>query len=140
MADTENSYEAPYEHRKSARTDNLIIEVREPPRKRTWTAAQKQMILAEATAPGAIAAQVMRRHGLASSVFYAWKQRLRAPAPAGFLPVAIAEAAAPAPQSAIAVAGAALEIVLPNGVVVRINGVVDARALEVVLAALQRPC
>ena len=135
MADQEASYEAPYERRKSARKSDLIIEVREPSRKRSWTAAQKLAILEEAAAPGAVPSEVMRRHGLSSSVFYTWKKQARALAPAGFMAIELAKAA-PAPERG----PGAIEIVLPSGIVVRVTGVVESRTLDLVLTGLRGRC
>jgi transposase-like protein len=45
-------------------------------RRRNWTGGQKRQIVAESMGPGASAAQVARRHGIARGQLYAWRQQL----------------------------------------------------------------
>jgi transposase len=100
---------------------------------------------------------VARRHGIGSGLLYTWRRQLvegqlkaQLPAPPSFVPVAALpddEGAAaietPMPQvaSSAAMPGgtpASIEIVLPDGVTVRVNAAVDEAALRRVLAALGR--
>jgi len=46
--------------------------------KRQYSAEEKLRILEEAHQPGVSVAEVCRRHGLASSVFYRWEDQCRA--------------------------------------------------------------
>lgn len=49
-------------------------------RRRIWTQDQKDQILAEAFAPGAVLAHVARRHDVTRAVIYRWRiERSRAP-------------------------------------------------------------
>src|ERR1700722_17296564 len=47
-------------------------------RRRTWSADQKQRIIAESFAPGASVAEVARRYGLNSNMLFTWRRRERA--------------------------------------------------------------
>src|ERR1700757_3223098 len=44
-------------------------------RRRTWSADQKQRIIAESFAPGASAAEVARRYGLNANMLFTWRRR-----------------------------------------------------------------
>jgi Transposase len=82
----EQSDERSYEPRVSAHKSNVFLEMRRV-RKRVWTMEEKLAILREGMAPGAVRADVMRRYGISSSLFYTWrKQELTVP-PAGFAAV-----------------------------------------------------
>src|SRR5271154_3706339 len=47
-------------------------------RRRTWSADQKQRIIAESFAPGASVAEVARRYGVNSNMLFTWRRRERA--------------------------------------------------------------
>jgi transposase len=144
MAD-DQSYEGSYEARLSAHKSDVSIEVRQV-RKRIWTQAEKLSIMREAFQPGAIPAEIMRRHGITSSLFYTWRKRFLAAAPAGFMPVRVAEPAeakitlgstnSPPSRGPDDAHNAAIEIKTQDGTTVRINGAVDARILNAVLKAV----
>ena len=61
-------------------------------RRRRWLRAEKERIVAAAMEPGAIASEVARAAGIATSQLFRWRQELceRAQTPAAFNPVAIA--------------------------------------------------
>jgi transposase len=70
------------------------------PRRRRWSSEEKAQIVAESSAPGAVARSVALRHGVHPNQLYAWRREFRvaggtaAPRLAcGFVPVAVAEAA-----------------------------------------------
>ena len=137
------------------------ISVREKPvevitrgeRRRIWTDAQKRDIVMASLEPGGSPIAVARRHGIGTGLLYTWRRQmvegqlkaLRPVAPS-FVPIALADdkaavAEAPMPQvasSAALPAGtpASIEIVLADGVTVRVGAVVDEVALRRVLAAL----
>jgi len=77
------------------------------------------------------------RHGLAESLFHAWRRRLeqRAAQQPAFLPVHIVADQAPAP-------GSALEVVLADGRSVRVAAGFDPATLRALLTVLEegRPC
>ena len=130
----EQSDERSYEPLMSAHKSDLILEMRRV-RKRGWTTEEKLAILREGMAPGAVRAEVMRRHGISSSLFYTWRKELAAP-PAGFTAVQIADAADKAAPEASGTASR-IEIVTAAGTSVRIDCAVDAGILAVVLKALR---
>jgi transposase len=127
-------------------------------RRRTWSAEEKAEIVAESLAEGAVVSEVARRHGLSPQQLFGWRARLRAAvkgsapscdATPSFVP-AIVENEPPSPAApahsarlpaavravGAGVAAASIEIAL-GGVIVRVRGEADPRALTAVLKALQ---
>ncbi|MGG5890117.1 IS66-like element accessory protein TnpA [Falsiroseomonas sp. HC035] len=125
-------------------------------RRRIWTPEQKRDIVMESLEPGGSPIAVARRHGIGSGLLYTWRRQMmegqlkaRLPMPPSFAPVSAvpdgAEAAAEppmqqaAPRTALSVdTSARIEIVLPDGVTVRVGAAVDEAALRRVLAAVGR--
>jgi transposase len=52
-------------------------------RRRRWTDAERLEILSEAFAPGAITAQVARRHDVSTGQIYTWRRKLLVQPPTG---------------------------------------------------------
>jgi transposase len=125
-------------------------------RRRVWTDAQKHDIVLESLVPGGSPIAVARRHGIGTGLLYTWRRQmvegqLKAlmPAAPSFVPVAAVsedQTAAAAPISPRAAPAAApidgdpgrIEIVLADGVTVRVGAAVEEVALRRVLAALGR--
>lgn len=125
-------------------------------RRRVWTDAQKQDVVLESLVPGGSPIAVARRHGIGTGLLYTWRRQmvegqLKAlmPAAPSFVPVAAlpdGQAAAAGRTSPRAAPSAAaidgipgwIEIMLPDGVTVRVGAAVDEAALCRVLAALGR--
>lgn len=122
-------------------------------RRRIWTPEQKRDIVMESLEPGGSPIAVARRYGIGSGLLYTWRRRMvegrlqaLLPMPPRFVPVAAlpnGKGAPPVPQatpSAALPAGTptAIEIMLPDGVTVRVGAAVDEAALRRVLAALGR--
>jgi transposase len=125
-------------------------------RRRVWTDAQKQDIVLESLIPGGSPIAVARQHGIGTGLLYTWRRQmvegqLKAlmPAAPSFMPVAAVpdnQTAAAAPISSRVVPAAAaidgdpgrIEIVLADGVTVRVGAAVDEVALRRVLVALGR--
>jgi transposase len=125
-------------------------------RRRVWTPEQKRDIVMESLEPGGSPIAVARRHGIGSGLLYTWRRQMvegqrkaRLPVPTSFVPVAAlpdgegAAAEPPMPQAvpSAVLPGAAptlIEIVLQDGVAVRVGAAVDEAALRRVLAALGR--
>jgi transposase len=124
-------------------------------RRRKWSAQEKAAIVAESLAEGAVASEVARRHGLNPQQLFGWRARLRnavrGSAPSSdatpvFVPAIVEDEppspAAPALPAAVVAMGAAavdlapIEIAL-GGVIVRVRGEADPRALTTVLKALR---
>lgn len=120
-------------------------------RRRNYTPAEKVRIVEEAFRPGVIVKDVARRLGIHESLLYRWRRLMRAAAPTGGLPTFVPVMVTPEPDrvepSALpsvtsppvtptAVAGAVLEIMLPDGARVRLEGAVDPALAAAVLTAL----
>ncbi len=120
-------------------------------RRRNYTPAEKVRIVEEAFRPGVIVKDVARRLGIHESLLYRWRRLMRAASPAGGLPTFVPVMVTPEPDmvepSALpsvtsppvtptAVAGAVLEVMLPDGARVRLEGAVDPALAAAVLTAL----
>jgi transposase len=123
-------------------------------RRRKWSAQEKAAIVAESLAEGAVISEVARRHSLSPQQLFGWRARLRdavkgsTPSPdatPAFVPAIVEDEpparAAPAlpavmAMSAADVGPAPIEIAL-GGVIVRVRGDADPRALTTVLKALR---
>jgi transposase len=121
-------------------------------RRRRWRVEEKLRIVAEADELGACFVEVARRHDLSRGLLWHWRRQVRtgalkAPADQQFLPVQIVSAVVQAasldrhegaPQEMCSEPGQGLiEIVLPDGVTVRVTGEVGAAPLRRVLDALR---
>jgi transposase len=141
-------------NRKSARTATVEIITRGE-RRRRWAPEQKREIVAESYGGELTPTEVARKHGISSGQLYTWRRemlRLRSAvvtrAEPRFAEVEVggptppAPSRAPTPDTAEWQPGSApcgrMEIVLPGGVAIRVDGQVDGDALRRVLAALGR--
>jgi transposase len=107
-------------------------------RRRSWSRAEKERIVAAALEPGAVASEVARAAGIHTSQLFRWRQQLceRVQIPAAFNRVAITsapEAASPAP-----VAAGVIEIEFASGGRMRISGPVDAPTVTALMKALAK--
>jgi transposase len=112
-------------------------------RRRRWSREEKLRIVAESAQPGRTASQVARDHEIAPGQLFTWRRQLLAEAIAsgaggdGFVPVAIAAGPPATALAGAARAGAhAIEIRLPNGIVIAVSETVAVEPLRRVLAAL----
>ena len=105
-----------------------------PERRRRWSGAQKQAIVAAAFKPGAVVREVARQADVTSSLIYRWRRDLRAAAN-GFAQVLVAPigdgVAAPRRMPAI-------EIELAGNTRVRIPASVSPALAAAVVEALAR--
>ena len=101
-------------------------------RRRRWSAAEKEQLVAASLEPGASVSVVARQAGIDPGELYGWRRRLRAPAQLGFAPVRIAPGTAPA---GLAGSGA-IEIEFATGARMRITGAVDVATLTAAVGAL----
>ena len=142
--------------RRSARNLRMEIITRGE-RRRSWSAEQKDQIVAESLGPDLTPTEVARKHWISSGQLYTWRQQRRSvqtalvtraaprfaeveltPAPSLAGAADPKPVAAPPPSSALAPRPEGLiEIVLPGGMVVRMDAHVDGRALRRVLGALE---
>jgi transposase len=145
------SKDVSYETRTSALNERVDVTVR-PERRRRWSTEEKLQIVREMLEAGAMPTTVARRHGISTGLPYTWRRQALAGALAGFVPVQLVADAGPAalpspeeertgktsgaPTPEAPSSGGTIEVLLPNGVRVRVDAEVDSRALRRVLTAL----
>jgi transposase len=112
-------------------------------RRRRWSRDEKLRIVAESAQPGRTSSQVARDHDIAPGQLFTWRRQLLAEAIAngvgteGFVPVEIANERVAAALPGSARAGErAIEIRLPNGIVIGVSEAVEVEPLRRVLTAL----
>ena len=119
--------------------------------RRSWTTEQKRQIVAESLGSDLTATEVARKYRISSGQLYTWRQQLvslpssvatRTPTQFAAVELAIAVSPSPEPPTAVAPpstahADGSIEIVLPSGVLVRVDAHVDGCALRRVLGALE---
>ena len=113
-------------------------------RRRRWSRAEKERLVAAALEPGVVASEVARGAGIHASQLFRWRQELckRTATPVAFNPVAVApvpEATtlplpAPSPEQA-----GVVEIEFATGGRMRITGSVDAATVSALIRALAKP-
>jgi len=110
-------------------------------RRRHWSSAEKERIVAAALEPGAVASEVAREAGIHVSQLFRWRQQLckRTAVAAAFHPVAIAPepamAALPPPEPSSERYGT-VEIEFASGGRMRISGSVDAATVSALIRML----
>ena len=108
-------------------------------RRRRWSRADKERIVAAAMEPGAVASEVARASGIYVSQLFRWRRQLCEPAqiPAVFNPVAVTpdpEAVSPtSPEKA-----GVIEIEFASGGRMRISGSVEASTVSALMKALAK--
>ena len=124
-------------------------------RRRKWSRDDRLRIVQESLADDAIIAEVARRNEVASSLIYTWRKQALAGLLDGFHQVRIAAdadlpaLAAPELPDALATAAEtpspqaeqsrrAIEVTLPDGTVLRVDGDAEHGALRTILASLGR--
>ena len=108
-------------------------------RRRRWSRAEKERIVASAMEAGAVASEVARAAGIHTSQLFRWRQQLceRAQIPAAFNPVAIAPEPGTISPTSREKAGV-IEIEFATGGRMRITGPVDASTVSVLMKALAK--
>jgi len=121
-------------------------------RRRRWGREDKLRIVRESLAPNVVVTEVARRHEVSTGLLYTWRKQALAGLLGGFVPVRIvanAEANTPAAieeakesadeetKPGVGRSRGLIEVVWPNGIVVRVDADVDERALRSVIAALE---
>jgi transposase len=146
---TENAEDALTTDRKSVRIPRVEVITRGE-RRRVWSLERKREIVAESLGPELTPTEVARKHGISSGLLYNWRRQFldeqmalaSRPLP-GFTQVAmeagqteltrpravLAQSVSPHPRGLI-------EIILPDGVTLRVDAAVEEKALRRVLAAL----
>ena|SRR5262245_8314131 len=121
-------------------------------RRRRWGREDKLRIVRESLAPNAVVTEVARRHEVGTGLLYTWRKQALAGLLGGFVPVRIVANSEASALSAIEEAQdrageetkpavvrscGLIEVVWPNGIVVRVGADVDDGALCSVFAALE---
>jgi transposase len=102
-------------------------------RRRRWTSAEKERLVAASLERDASVSMISREAGIHPSQLYGWRRQLRARQGIGFAPVQIAAEIA----AAGGVAGhGAIEIEFASGTRMRVTGVVDPALLTAAVAAV----
>jgi transposase len=115
-------------------------------RRRRWSAEEKLRIVSETHEPGASVRAVAARHDVYPNLLRTWRRQVRegrlvAAPPAHFMPVRVAETAPTAlgiaPPSRDPGAAEIVEIVLPDGLRVRVGNDVGLVALRRIMKVLR---
>lgn len=102
-------------------------------RRRRWSVAEKEQLIAASLEPGASVSALARDAGIHPSQLYGWRRQLRARPAIGFAPVQIA----PETTTSTGLAGCGvIEIEFASGARMRVMGVVDPATLAATVAAL----
>jgi transposase len=106
-------------------------------RRRRWSRAEKERIVAAAMESGAVASEVARAAGIHTSQLFRWRQQLceRAQIPAVFNSVAVTPEAA---SSASPERPGVIEIEFARGGRMRISGSVDSSMVSALMKALAK--
>jgi transposase len=101
-------------------------------RRRRWSSAEKEQLVAASLEPGASVSSIAREAGIHPSQLYGWRRQLRTRQGIGFASVQIAPEVSPG-----GVGGrGAIEIEFASGARMRITGAVDPAILTAAVAAL----
>jgi transposase len=108
-------------------------------RRRHWSRAEKERIVAAAMEPGAVASEVARAAGIYASQLFRWRRELCEPAqiPAVFNPVAVTPDPAAVSPTSPDKAGV-IEIEFASGGRMRISGSVAASTVSALMKALAK--
>src|SRR5690348_5117178 len=117
-------------------------------RRRRWGREDKLRIVRESLAPNVVVTEVARPHEVSTGLLYTWRKQALAGLLGSFLPVRIVanaeastlatiEEAKEETKPAVARSRGLIEVMWPNGIVVRVGADVDGRALCCVFAALE---
>ena len=156
LSATELDQSARTSSHRSARGDRVEIVTRSE--RRRWSLEQKREIVAESLGPGLTPTEVARKYAISSGQLYTWRRELLSvqtsiitratprfaevdtePALPRHMAAQPAPAAAPPPCTSGAPPrpDGLIELVMPSGVLVRMDAHVDGRALRRILGALE---
>src|ERR1700690_4217873 len=107
-------------------------------RRRRWSKAEKERIVAAALEPGAVASEVARAAGIYPSQLFRWRQQLCAVAPGApvFSPVAVVPE--PGATFGLPATPGAVEIEFASGTRMRLTGPLDASTVKAMVAVLAK--
>ena len=108
-------------------------------RRRRWSAAEKERIVAAAIEPGAVASEVARAAGIHVSQLFRWRQQLcgRGRIAPGFSAVAVVPRPG-ASTSGLPTVPGAIEVEFASGTRMRIAGRADAATIKATVTALAK--
>ena len=106
-------------------------------RRRRWSRAEKERIVAAAIEPGAVASEVARAAGIHASQLFRWRQQLCGPPQSQPTFSAVTVVPEPGATSPPAPPGA-IEVEFATGARMRITGPVDASTVRAMIAALAK--
>ena len=110
-------------------------------RRRRWSIAEKEQIVAAAIEPGAVASEVARAAGIHSSQLFRWRRQLCSPSRGAptFTPISITAEPGPTPALPLPVTPSIIEIEFATGARMRMTGPIEASALSALIAVLAKP-
>jgi transposase len=117
-------------------TKNQIEVITSVERRRRWTAAEKERLVAASLEPDAVVSMLARDAGVHPSQLYAWRRALCARRPAAAADFAAVRIASDAVTAAVPAPLGVIEIEFAGGARMRISGAVDAPSLSAAVAAL----
>lgn len=108
-------------------------------RRRRWSRAEKEQLVAASIEPGAVASEVARAAGVATSQLFRWRRQLCGPAAPSSSFSAVAVVPGPdAPGSVPPANGSTIEVEFATGGRLRISGPVDGSLVSALIKALTR--
>jgi transposase len=107
-------------------------------RRRRWSGAEKQRIVAASLEPGAVASAVAREAGIHVSQLFRWRRELCGRSEASSTFAAVAVSREPVSTPALPALSGVIEIEFASGARLRITGAVDGATLSAAVAALVR--
>jgi transposase len=116
-------------------TNERIEVITSVERRRRWSRAEKERLVAASLEPGVSVSSIAREAGIHPGQLYGWRRQLRIRPEVGFAPVQIAAEPAPAGPTGTTGLGA-IDIEFASGARVRITGVVDPALVTATVVAL----
>jgi transposase len=105
-------------------------------RRRRWSIAEKQRIVAASLERGAVASAVARESGIHTSQLFRWRQELCRRDEGSSTFTAVTVSPGPVSSPALTAAPGVIEIEFASGARLRITGAVDATTLSAAVVAL----
>ena len=105
-------------------------------RRRRWTTAEKERIVAASLEPGAVVSAIAREAGIHPSQLYGWRRQLCGPPQAASTFAAVRVSGERTSAPALPMAPGMIDIEFATGARMRIMGSVDPAALSAAIAAL----
>jgi transposase len=113
-------------------TNDRVEVITSVERRRRWSRAEKERLVAASLEPGASVSSIAREAGIHASQLYGWRRQLRVRQEVGFAPVQIAAEIGPANVTGLG----GIDIEFASGARVRITGLVDPALVTATVAAL----